>query len=104
MPETVRNWGQSSQLAAIIGTLLALNLCHATISAIQLYLSISIGLSGLRRVRNEVFGWLQRPSLRFHQGPEAGDFIFRAGTDTCAFQVLFQQGLLTFITRSVRCF
>src|SRR6185295_17575379 len=62
--------------------------------------SIGVGLRGLCRVRNEVFGWLQRLSLRFHHGTQAGDIIFRAGTDTCSFQGLFQQGLLIFITAS----
>lgn len=57
-----------------------------------------MGLRGLRRVRDDVFGWLQRLSLRYHHGTEAGDIIFRAGTDTCAFQTLFLQGLLTFIS------
>jgi ATP-binding cassette subfamily B protein/subfamily B ATP-binding cassette protein MsbA len=62
------------------------------------YLSIGVGLRGLRRVRDDVFGWLQRLSLRYHHGTEAGDIIFRAGTDTVAFQTLFLQGLLTFIS------
>src|SRR5437762_2899918 len=36
--------------------------------------------------------------LLYHHKTEAGDIIFRAGTDTCAFQILFQQGLLIFIS------
>jgi ABC-type multidrug transport system fused ATPase/permease subunit len=55
----------------------------------------------LQRVRNEVFGWLQRLSLRFHHGTEAGDIIFRAGTDTYAFQSLLQNGV--FISLSALC-
>lgn len=98
VPDDVTHWGQAGQLALLIGVLLALHLGHATISAIQLYLSIDIGLRGLRRVRNDVFGWLQRLSLRFHHGTEAGDTVFRAGTDTCAFQTVFQQGLLVCVT------
>ena len=100
VPDQVAGWDHSTQLAAIMGALLVLHLSHALISAVQLYLAISIGLRGLRRVRNEVFGWLQRLSLRFHRGTQAGDIIFRAGTDTCAFQAMFQQGLLVFITAS----
>ena len=57
-----------------------------------------MGLRGLRRVRDDVFGWLQRLSLRYHHGTEAGDIIFRAGTDTCAFQTLYLQGFLTFLS------
>ena len=100
VPGIVAGWDQPKQLTAIIGALLILNLSHALLSSLQTYLSISIGLRGLRRVRNEVFGWLQRLSLRFHGGTQAGDIIFRAGTDTCAFQTLFQQGFLVFITAS----
>ncbi len=96
-PKELAGWAQPKQLAILIGTLLALHLAHATISALQLYLSIRIGLRGLCRVRNEVFGWLQRLSLGWGQEKEAGDIVFRAGTDTCAFQTLFQQGSLMFI-------
>jgi ATP-binding cassette subfamily B protein/subfamily B ATP-binding cassette protein MsbA len=98
VPGQIMHWDQPAQLALLIGALLALHLGHATISGIQLYVSIGVGLRGLRRVRNEVFGWLQRLSLRFHHGSEAGDIIFRAGTDTCAFQTVFQQGLLVCVT------
>src|SRR6185503_7743154 len=80
VPEKLTHWNQASQLSAIIITLLALHLGHAAVSAVQLYLAISVGLRGLRRVRNDVFGWLQRLSLRFHHGTQAGDIIFRAGT------------------------
>jgi ATP-binding cassette subfamily B protein len=98
LPERIAGWNQATQLTVLIGTLLTLHLGHALVSAAQLYLSIGVGLRGLCRVRNEVFGWLQRLSLRFHHGTQAGDIIFRVGTDTCAFQGLFQQGLLISIT------
>jgi ATP-binding cassette subfamily B protein/subfamily B ATP-binding cassette protein MsbA len=98
VPHQITQWAQPAQLALLIGALLTLHLGHATISGIQLYVSIGVGLRGLRRVRNDVFGWLQRLSLRFHHGSEAGDIIFRAGTDTCAFQTVFQQGLLVCVT------
>jgi len=98
LPEKIARASQATQLTTLIGTLLALHLAHALVSATQLYISIGVGLRGLCRVRNEVFGWLQRLSLRFHHGSQAGDIIFRAGTDTCAFQGLFQQGLLIAIT------
>ena len=98
LPGEVRAWGQAAQLTAIIAGSLALHLAHAAVCAAHVYLSTGVGLRGLRRVRDDVFGWLQRLSLRYHHGSEAGDIIFRAGTDTCAFQTLFQQGFLIFIT------
>ena len=100
LPAEIQVWTQPTQVVAIILTLLMLHLGHAAISAGQLYLSIGVGLRGLRRVRDEVFGWLQRLSLRYHHGTQAGDIIFRAGNDTCAFQGLFQNGLLIFLSAS----
>ena len=100
LPDTARAWGQPVQLTAIIAASLALHLVHAAACGGHAYLSIDVGLRGLRRVRDDVFGWLQRLSLRYHHGTEAGDIIFRAGTDTSAFQTLFLQGFLTFIRNS----
>src|SRR5882672_1411163 len=98
LPDGPQAWGQPAQLTAIIAAALGLHLVHAAACAGHAYISIAVGLRGLRRVRDDVFGWLQRLSLRYHHGTEAGDIIFRAGTDTCAFQILFLQGLLTFIS------
>jgi ABC-type multidrug transport system fused ATPase/permease subunit len=98
LPDAARAWGQPTQLTAVIAASLALHLAHAAACAGHAYLSIGVGLRGLRRVRDDVFGWLQRLSLRYHHGTEAGDIIFRAGTDTCAFQTLYLQGFLTFIS------
>jgi ATP-binding cassette subfamily B protein len=97
-PETVKHWNALTQITAIALALLAISLVQAVCSAFQTYLSTDVGLRGLRRVRNEVFAWLQRLSLRFHLGTTAGDMIFRAGNDTGSFQTLFQQGLLIFIS------
>ncbi len=98
LPGQMRAWAQPGQLTAIIAASLALHLAYAAVGAGHVYLSIGVGLRGLRRVRDDVFGWLQRLSLRYHHGTEAGDIIFRAGTDTCAFQILFQQGLLIVVS------
>ena len=76
----------------------ALHAGQGALSAAQNFLAIRVGLRGLRRVRNEMFACLQRLSLRFHQGSQSGDLIYRASWDTYAFQTLFQHGLLTFLT------
>jgi len=94
LPGQMLEWAQPAQITAIIAASLAIYLTHSAICAGHVYLSIGIGLRGLRRVRDDVFGWLQRLSLRYHNGTVAGDIIFRAGTDTCAFQTLFQEGVL----------
>jgi ATP-binding cassette subfamily B protein/subfamily B ATP-binding cassette protein MsbA len=97
-PDPVRHWTALTQITALALALLAVNVVQAVGSAFQAYLSTDVGLRGLRRVRNEVFGWLQRLSLHFHRGSTAGDLIFRAGNDTGAFQTMFQQGLLIFVS------
>ena len=94
VPAEMTHWQPTGQLTVLIGVSLLLHLAHAATCGGHVYLSINIGLRGLRRVRDEVFGWLQRLSLRFHHGTQAGDIIFRAGNDTTAFQTLFQQGFL----------
>jgi ATP-binding cassette subfamily B protein/subfamily B ATP-binding cassette protein MsbA len=98
LPSEALTWGQPAQLTAIVAASLGLHLIHAAACAGHAYLSIGVGLRGLRRVRDDVFGWLQRLSLRYHHGTQAGDIIFRAGTDTCAFQTLYLQGLLPLIS------
>jgi len=98
LPSQMTEWSQAAQLVAIVAASLVLHLTHSAVCAGHVYLSIGVGLRGLRRVRDEVFGWLQRLSLRYHHGTEAGDVMFRAGTDTGAFQVLFQQGLLIVVS------
>ncbi len=98
LPGAVQAWSQPGQITAIIAASLVIYLAHSTVCAGHVYLTIGVGLRGLRRVRDEVFGWLQRLSLRYHHGTEAGDIIFRAGTDTCAFQILFQEGLLIVVS------
>ncbi len=87
---------KSSALVTLGLAVVALHFGQAAISSAYTYLSIKIGLRGLTRVRNEVFGWLLRLSLRFHQGAQAGDVIQRAAWDTYSFQTLFQQGLIAF--------
>src|SRR5262245_2545100 len=68
LPQHVLDWGQPVQLTAIVAASLALHLTHAAVCAGHAYLTISVGLGGLRRVRDEVFAWLQRISLRYHHG------------------------------------
>ena len=98
LPSQMTEWSQAAQLVAIVAASLVLHVTHSAVCAGHVYLSIGVGLRGLRRVRDDVFGWLQRLSMRYHHGTEAGDVIFRAGTDTSAFQVLFQQGLLIVVS------
>jgi ATP-binding cassette subfamily B protein/subfamily B ATP-binding cassette protein MsbA len=85
-------------LALLSLATLFIHLGHGILNSAQNYLAISVGLRGLRRVRDEVFARLERLSLRFYQGSKTGDLIYRAAWDTYSFQALFQQGLITFAT------
>jgi ABC-type multidrug transport system fused ATPase/permease subunit len=67
-PETVKTWNALTQITAIALALLAVSFLQALCSAVQTYVSTDVGLRGLRRVRNDVYGWLQRLSLHFHRG------------------------------------
>lgn len=88
-------------LGLLVGATLLIHFIQGALSAGQNYLSIRIGLRGLTRVRNQLFAWLQRLSLRFYQGSKTGDIIYRTAWDTYSFQTLFQQGLMTFVTALV---
>ncbi len=97
LPNALQTWSndKATRIALLAGATVLLHLLQGGLNATQNFLAISIGLRGLRRVRNEVFGWLQRLSLRFHQGRSTGDLIHRAAWDTYSFQTLFQQGMMT---------
>lgn len=93
LPAWLANSSKAHQIGVLSLILLGLYLAHAILSGVQNYLLIRIGLRGLLVVRERIFHWLQRLSLRFHQGTRAGDILYRATWDTYAFQTLFQQGL-----------
>lgn len=94
-------WDDRPLLAFFSTSLLLLYLLQGVLAAAQNYCSIQIGLAGLARLRNELFGRMQRLSLRYHQGARAGDLIYRASWDTYAIQTLFQQGLMTTLTAAL---
>ena len=54
LPDGLQSWGQPAQLTAIVAAALALYLLHAAACAGHVYLSIGVGLRGLRRVRDDV--------------------------------------------------
>ncbi len=100
LPDWLGRW-QPQKLALIpllTAAILILHVGQGALSAGQNYLTIKVGLRGLRRVRNALFSQLLRLSLRFYQNASSGDLIYRASWDTYSFQTLFQQGLVTFLT------
>jgi ATP-binding cassette subfamily B protein/subfamily B ATP-binding cassette protein MsbA len=103
LPTALQAWSsdKAALIALLAGATVLLHLLQGGLNATQNFLAISVGLRGLRRVRNEVFGWLQRLSLRFHQGRKTGDLIHRAAWDTYSFQTLFQQGMMTTASAAV---
>jgi ATP-binding cassette subfamily B protein len=94
-------WPKPALLGLLGATLVFLHTGQGALSAWQNYVSIKIGLRGLARVRNQLFSWLLRRSLRSHLASDQGDLIYRASWDVYAFQTLFQQGLFTFVQASL---
>ncbi len=88
-------WKPGALLAGLSAAILLLYITQAALATAQNYWSIQVSLNGLTRLREELFRWLQRLSLRYHQGARAGDLIYRASWDTYSIQTLFQQGLMT---------
>lgn len=105
LPKSAAAWtaGYSGPqlLALMSGLIFALHAAHGLFTAWQSFSSIKIGLSGLARVRRDLFGWLQRLSLKFYNSTNQGDLIYRATWDTYSFQTLFQQGFFTFVSSLV---
>ena len=98
MPDFIRAWPASTQLAALAASTLVLHAVQSILAALQNNLAIRIGLRGLARMRQALFDKLQSLSLRYYQLRNQGDLIYRATWDTYAVQTLFQQGLVTFLS------
>jgi ATP-binding cassette subfamily B protein/subfamily B ATP-binding cassette protein MsbA len=94
-------WSRPELLGVLALALVALYAGQSALSAWQNFVAIQIGLNGLVRVRNEMFQWLQRMSLRFQQARSQGDLIYRLSWDTYAFQTLFQHGVFTFLGATI---
>ena len=69
LPEGIQYWGHPAQITAIVAASLVLHLVHAASCAGHVYLSIGVGLRGLRRVRDEVFG--DRKSTRLNSSHQS---------------------------------
>src|SRR5437899_170318 len=82
LPGWLASWtGNASKdtlLLFLSGATLLIHLSQGALSSAQNYLSIAIGLRGLRRVRDEVFARLERLSLNFYQGSKTGDLVYRS--------------------------
>src|SRR5262245_66498702 len=56
LPRDIMAWAQPAQITAIIAASLVLYFAHSAVCAAHVYLTIGIGLRGLRRVRCGVCG------------------------------------------------
>jgi ATP-binding cassette, subfamily B, bacterial len=94
-------WNKEQWLVALSLVVLCLYAAQSLLNTLQNYLIIKTGLHGLERLRNLLFHWMQRMSVRFYQGARQGDLIYRASWDTYSIQVLFQQGFLGLLAPSL---
>lgn len=62
------------------------------------YVLASAGQRMICRVRCDIFDFVQRQSLRFHQDRAAGDTLYRILTDSRSFYSLFEYGLAPALT------
>ena len=100
LPEYLKMWfnfdGDKIKTIVILSVVaLFLYILHSLVSTLYNYRSIKIGLSGLQRVREQLFSTLQSLSLKFHYGRTMGDLIYRASWDAYSVQTVFQQGFIS---------
>ena len=96
-PAALASMDKPALLAVCALLIFLLHGAQGIFSAGQNFLSIRAGLEGLARIRNQLFGWMQRLSLAFYQRSNQGDLIYRATWDTYSLQTIFQQGLFRFL-------
>lgn len=96
-----QGWASSDLILPLALGLFGIHCTQALLGCAYQFCLIQSGLRGLARVRNEMFHWLQRLSLRFHQGTSQGDVIYRASWDTHSVHTLFQHGLFTLLASSL---
>jgi ATP-binding cassette, subfamily B, bacterial len=97
LPDSWRNADPVFQIGAAALLIFVLHCAQGVLAAGQSYLSIKAGLSGLARIRTQLFEWMQRLSLAFYQRQRQGDLIYRATWDTYSLQTIFQQGVFKFL-------
>lgn len=101
LSEYTHVWQLPTWIGALALGLFGIHATQALLGCAYQYCLIQSGLRGLARVRIEMFHWLQRLSLRFHQGTSQGDVIYRASWDTHSVHTLYQHGLFTLLASSL---
>jgi ATP-binding cassette, subfamily B, bacterial len=77
------------QIILLAAITLFLRVISELLSLWQGMYNLSIGFSGLLRVRCDVYRKFQELSIAFHRSRSQGDAIYRLGTDTNGFQAAF---------------
>ncbi len=89
-----------TQLAGVVGLLLAVHFLVGFIQLLNNYLTIRMGQDMVQDLRRDLFQHLQRQSLLFHQKWPTGDLIYRIMGDTYAVQSLLMNGVFTTLVSS----
>ncbi|NJK92123.1 MAG: ABC transporter ATP-binding protein [Blastochloris sp.] len=76
-------------------------LLNGAFNLLNSYLLVEIGLKALLRLRTELYAYLQRLPLRFHDSRRSGDSSFRVAYDTQAIQTFFNRGFATIISSGI---
>ena len=88
-------------LTVLAGGLLLMQLVSALATVYSMYLLVAVGLRMVFRLRCELFGHIQKLSLRFHDSTTVGDSLYRVTWDSYAAQALFNSGLVPALTALV---
>lgn len=78
--------------------LVGIHLLWGFCNLVSNYVQVKIGLQALSRVRSDLFGHLQRLSLKFHDSRSSADSMYRVSYDAQAIQSIFNKGFSTIIT------
>jgi ATP-binding cassette, subfamily B, bacterial len=79
-------------LAYACAILVGLHLIAGILNLVSNQLQVKIGLQALARVRSDLFGHLQRLSLKFHDTHRSADSMYRVSYDSQAIQSIFNKG------------
>jgi ATP-binding cassette subfamily B protein/subfamily B ATP-binding cassette protein MsbA len=73
-------------------SLIALQVVWGFLNLLTTYIFVKVGLQALLKLRTDVYGHLQRLSLKFHDGRRSADSSFRVAYDSQAIQTIYNKG------------
>ncbi|MFL6583161.1 MAG: ABC transporter ATP-binding protein [Chthoniobacterales bacterium] len=86
-------WGTSPRLVPLLClALVAIQFAWGLLNLASNYLFVKVGLEALLKLRTELYGHLQRLSLKFHDARRSSDSSFRVAYDSQSIQTIYNKG------------